>query len=62
MTSDLEEGVVISCDINKKFTRRYLLLRGSLLWISKQRILLDDRSYKKQLTGREEYFTVCVKY
>lgn len=52
---------MMKCDVlGTKFTRRYLLLQGSSLWVSKQTTLLDDKSYKQHLTGREEYLMVCM--
>ena len=48
------------CDISSKFSRRYLILQGSTLWVSKQSTLLDDKAHLQHLTGREDYLTVCA--
>lgn len=54
----MQGSVVISCDLSAKFTRRYLFLTGSTLWISKQHVVSDDKAHKAHLTGREDYLTV----
>jgi hypothetical protein len=57
----IQGGVVVKCDqLSSKSSRRYLILQGSTLWVSKQPVFLGDEAYKQHLTGGEQYVMVSM--